>query len=1843
MRKSFRAIQLFAGTGSMTRAFQEQGVEIIWSWEPRKELAQVHRANFPGLLLEEMPVGEMREVQFPEYELLLAQIDVFSSAASESRARLEIENTPVKELLYIIEQTCPKAFCFSVFHANLFRNMWKEQLIESLSREGYTVMFQELSAAEFGGVPFAGKNGYFIGIRSALRTEAFRFPEPVGCRPTGGWYLREGADQEALFLGIPEEIRDLIQKENPKPGTIYCRQRRDWKAESEKSAPYRVVKCENCARLGRRSWYDTFIAAERGIRRLEWKEYLALQGDEETIFPAEMSLSKIWECMPHHGIYCVERRIASQLIKALSDETEPEAYEDVEKKEPEYIASRFLKEIPDFTKIWTKKGLGMLRMPSGAGSIRCTWRVAQGMLERTYARWKIVLLYPRLEAEHQLLHEKGQYEQAVRIQSLEELKRYMTEGGGGICLVTCAKWQQYLKWEEERRQRGGQNHNGICLICYEAEKCLAALRDTPKYLPQAYYIGISCRTGRDSAKELRDWFGEVKYEYRWSEAVQDRLLVPVYGEVWQQGQLREMPEGAGTRQAFAAEVFADQLLSERREKALVVLESLAEAAEFCGDLFHLKNACLENPGAAARALKVQSAVLQKRLVESDYFLLTAGYGDRDQTVQKFGLRRRGILVTVNMWQGPNVPEISTVYIRGPKSEAELFELANKAALPWEGKDRARMVFCGCDQTELVEGTVHSALPEMQDLVQALWEGDYRSGHRSLDQLKKRAGIWGRMVERELGFLYPTGYRRELSQTEKEEVQKLCTVWCCTSKHAGCCGSRLLKESCPSTAANEDTPAEMEAPKSKEAQELPPQEFASSYEQGVRLEEMVMALLRRLFFLDERSVGELEEQVKLVLDTLRRQRSGAQGGHDIRVVYQDLTGKKRICLFECKNKRTTEITVADIAGKLEQAKMVETEVEHWILIAPKAKLANDVAPYLERMERHPGSQLPIRSVQVWTEENGVRELFGLVPDLYHEIYGQGTEYEDAPEGWTGARYRQVLERWKKKLCPVALLPVSFLDYPERTEKLLFDVCNDRELRQQYENLYRRYIRLHYLDDEGRYVQRRLEDDLEKWLFQTGHRIKILLGEFGDGKTFFMYSFCRRLLEKFRENPEANYLPVCFSLKRMEESKTPSVFIEERMRELGASMADFLELKQNYHVLVCLDGLDEMSTALDRLSLLKNAKRLIGCCEELRDVKIVITSRKQCFLSYEIQDMLRERLGGFGIWQLAHVTECDVKKHLTSILEQKGEREASALEVPPKWMALARKPLFFEMLQSLLEDGVSVGGSENAIYDAYIRKCLWRKFDESFERSDMWVRRAETIERIYRMLEEIAVKMQKKGEERLKPEELSSFLDVSAAEILWKDHAANEKTAEDAQNRFSMRLLFKYEGSGEIAFFHRSVREYFVGKHLLNLLKENPRELLLFLEQYTCNYEVLGFMAEGMKADAEEMLLKRLVSFLPECREKRSIAAASILQICFLVNARIPEGEWHGQKLDGVYIPGADFSGQNLSHSYIRNANLNNVRLDDADCSYCDFTGSRLEETKGVEALRQCGQNLRAIYADGLVRDWEIELADSQVFWTGKSCFDKARLFEKGWLVWKEQEERELFWEKGQIASALHYWGREDAEILDMAGAAVLLRLPLGREEYFTAAVDCVKREVLAHAQTRKKTMGKICGETTVVISDGEQVCIFSRERKQSHCFLVQADGQKELVAEMEAETCRVGILTEEKLLLMSCRIDRTDFRKKEHMLRAEGIGHAAMTYGGGIALGSSAGSIYWVPVNWETLELTWEKRRKLQLGIYCRNVRTEGLVPEELKKRLERHGVTDPLQLTPPSAIPTLHSKKIVNN
>ncbi len=106
-----KAVNLFAGTGTLTRAFQNQGVEVIWAQGESEDEAQIHRYNFPDI---PFYLGELSHAadKIPSHDILLASLSCGHFSISVNRAYQDKS----REQLYFVDSLLskhqPRAVCF---------------------------------------------------------------------------------------------------------------------------------------------------------------------------------------------------------------------------------------------------------------------------------------------------------------------------------------------------------------------------------------------------------------------------------------------------------------------------------------------------------------------------------------------------------------------------------------------------------------------------------------------------------------------------------------------------------------------------------------------------------------------------------------------------------------------------------------------------------------------------------------------------------------------------------------------------------------------------------------------------------------------------------------------------------------------------------------------------------------------------------------------------------------------------------------------------------------------------------------------------------------------------------------------------------------------------------------------------------------------------------------------------------------------------------------------------------------------------------------------------------------------------------------------------------------------------------------------------------------------------------------------------------------------------------------------------------------------------------------------------------------------------------------------------
>ncbi|WP_307875119.1 NB-ARC domain-containing protein [Frankia nepalensis] len=747
-------------------------------------------------------------------------------------------------------------------------------------------------------------------------------------------------------------------------------------------------------------------------------------------------------------------------------------------------------------------------------------------------------------------------------------------------------------------------------------------------------------------------------------------------------------------------------------------------------------------------------------------------------------------------------------------------------------------------------------------------------------------------------------------------------------------------------------------------------------EGDSVEERLLALLQLVFTM-------VPAEGEAVLNLLRRQDAGTPQWHDARfdsVAAGRLHRRWATCHAEISDV-PGPLTLRDVAGRLAESEegAAGAGVDQFVILAPRADPTDELRARVRRWNE--GHSYPFE-VQIWSPENGLRELFALDPAVYEAIYG-----EPYP-GPTPSR-AEVVGRWRALLRKPVRFPAAWRGY------LVDDAlhCISGEDRARFRELLGDFVEPEAADENGIRLGCPLETEVRAWL-RDGSREAgslLLLAEFGEGKSFFTYLLSRRLSAEALREPDIGWIPLRLALKDLRNVRDGRELLERRLAEIGATVAEWWALCDRYRTLVILDGFDEMSVRLDPASLRDNINKLADCHELFSRSKLLITSRTQFFERQRDQQRFLDRVGGPRILRLAHAARGQVLEHLSSYARKvDAEKKLSRLANLYDPIGLARKPLFLDMIKEALPELPDDHFDELVLYRTYVERSIRRKI-EFLADDQAEVTRTETIDNLQAILEEIATHLYL--EERTYIELRSLRLpDGGLAEKLWRMSdgtvaPVDTDAADDARARIGIRSLLKPvhgvdQDCWPVDFFHRSMREYFFARAVLRALRQGDARRMLALAPL--QPEVTDF-------------LKLMIGDLPEPDRDRVLAhllglargavrggnpgslGGNAISLLHAVRLDLPRADWSGLDLDYAYLAGANLRGMDFRGSSLRYANLDNADLRDVDLRDADLTGVRLEETARVLTLSRTAEGetdgsgaVYAFYSDNKLRRWRLVL-------------------------------------------------------------------------------------------------------------------------------------------------------------------------------------------------------------------------------------------------------------------------------
>ena len=185
----------------------------------------------------------------------------------------------------------------------------------------------------------------------------------------------------------------------------------------------------------------------------------------------------------------------------------------------------------------------------------------------------------------------------------------------------------------------------------------------------------------------------------------------------------------------------------------------------------------------------------------------------------------------------------------------------------------------------------------------------------------------------------------------------------------------------------------------------------------------------------------------------------------------------------------------------------------------------------------------------------------------------------------------------------------------------------------------------------------------------------------------------------------------------------------------------------------------------------------------------------------------------------------------------------------------------------------------------------------------------------LLGEIAVQLQRSGEDCVLLRHLGADLAQPFAQLLWR-LSGPEALSEDARTRVGARSLLgrvvreELKEEWPVDFCHRSMREYFVAARLCEAVEAGVESGAKFLQEVPLNHEILEFAAERWRRSGKPCVKENLLALIKRAvySNQPGRSGGYALTLLYRIDPHLPRGfSWKQKVLDGVDLENADFSG------------------------------------------------------------------------------------------------------------------------------------------------------------------------------------------------------------------------------------------------------------------------------------------------------------------------------------------------
>lgn len=475
----------------------------------------------------------------------------------------------------------------------------------------------------------------------------------------------------------------------------------------------------------------------------------------------------------------------------------------------------------------------------------------------------------------------------------------------------------------------------------------------------------------------------------------------------------------------------------------------------------------------------------------------------------------------------------------------------------------------------------------------------------------------------------------------------------------------------------------------------------------------------------------------------------------------------------------------------------------------------------------------------------------------------------------------------------------------------------------------YIDMRCTDDAQNVVM--IDNYVKKWLEDEKYPVLAILGDFGTGKTTYVYNLVKRFAAQYIDNNDS-YLPVLIRLKDFtKDCKKVEDLLNIDYTLNILSINEFRKKLDSGKILFIFDGFDELPN--DTIGIFKKVNS-----QASKRNKIVITSRTHYFeykkeekrslhpKSTDFTGILLDDDYKVRIVYINLFTEDDIRKYLEKKFGNSWEAKYEIINKTYNLRDLSSRPILLDLITRTLPE-LSLTTEDitlSKIYDKYINGCMDREKDK-----EKW--NDVDPKYVYVLMEELSFKMFCENKTVITLGELKKIIYQKFSDDIIKIWI----NIKDLEEKIRTASFIYRDSDDNFMFMHKSFMEFFIAKKISEeinkgIINRNS------LGKMVITQEIINFIKELIKNKSN--LLNIIEYTRGKTEDETGFLGGNAITLLKYLNHDFRKNDF-----SSTVLSGADLSNCNLSNTCFRNSLMKNVKLSDSILKFTDFTEANLVGT------------------------------------------------------------------------------------------------------------------------------------------------------------------------------------------------------------------------------------------------------------------------------------------------------------